>query len=525
MNVAARIDLGVRARARSRVGALPAAVPTAAFLVALVAVSAFVRTRVLDGAFWIDEGLSVGIAAHPVSDLPALLRLDGSPPLYYALLHFWIDAFGSSETATHGLSLLFALLAVPAAFWAATASFGRRAGWIGAALAAFIPFLTVYAQETRMYSLVALLSILATGTFLQAFVGGRRRYVPALAFLLALLLFTHNWALFFGGGLAAAIAFTALRPSSRRRRIVDAAFVFGTAGLAFVPWLPALLDQVAHTGAPWSQAPGAGAILDAPAAVFSGDGSAMTLLLAGGSGLVAIFRGARTPERTAVGATIVLGSATLLLAWVGSQISPAWANRYLAVLIGPMLLLAAVGLARAGRLGVVGFVLILVFWGTYRASDNKSNVDEVAAQVAAQVRPGDLVVSTHPEQVPVLAYYLPSGLSYATALGPVRDPLVMDWRDAVSRLEAAAPKETAERIVDRLAVGRRLLLVQPILRFPQLTLERGWEAPWTRLVRRRSLAWGEVLRRDRRLVRIAMTKPTEETFKGLRGTLYRKIRA
>ena len=87
----------------------------------LVLLSVLLRTRNFDVGFWIDEGLSVGIADRPLSDIPAALRLDGSPPLYYTLLHVWISVFGSTETATHALSLLFAVLAVPRPG-------GRRAG-------------------------------------------------------------------------------------------------------------------------------------------------------------------------------------------------------------------------------------------------------------------------------------------------------------------------------------------------------------------------------------------------------------
>ena len=48
--------------------------------------------------------------------------------------------------------------------WAARALFGDRAAWIAALLAALNPFLTYYAQETRMYALVALLSTVVTAT-------------------------------------------------------------------------------------------------------------------------------------------------------------------------------------------------------------------------------------------------------------------------------------------------------------------------------------------------------------------------
>ena len=142
---------------------LPATVAGSARLLAplavggLVLLSVLLRTRDFGVGFWIDEGLSVGIADRPLSDIPAALRLDGSPPLYYALLHVWISVFGSTETATHALSLLFAVLAVPAAWWAARGLFGETAGLAAALLAATNPFLTHYAQETRMYALVALL--------------------------------------------------------------------------------------------------------------------------------------------------------------------------------------------------------------------------------------------------------------------------------------------------------------------------------------------------------------------------------
>jgi hypothetical protein len=55
---------------------------------------------------------------------------------------------------------VFALVAVPVAWWAARAVFGTRTAWIAAVLAATSPFLTQYAQEARMYALAALLGAL-----------------------------------------------------------------------------------------------------------------------------------------------------------------------------------------------------------------------------------------------------------------------------------------------------------------------------------------------------------------------------
>ena len=161
---------GLMARAATR-----ARIAVPAGLGALVLLSLILRTRELGIGFWIDEGLSVGIADRPLGDIPDALRLDGSPPLYYLLLHVWMQVAGTSEEAARALSLACALLCVPVAWWAARALFGTRAGWMAAVLAATNPFLTEYAQEARMYALCALLALIACGAFGKAIMADASR--------------------------------------------------------------------------------------------------------------------------------------------------------------------------------------------------------------------------------------------------------------------------------------------------------------------------------------------------------------
>jgi mannosyltransferase len=494
----------------------------AALIVALVGLSAFLRTQALGAGLWIDEGLSVGIASHGFLDIPGVLRQDGSPPLYYMLLHVWMAIFGRSEEAVHALSLLFSLLAIPTTLWAGWTLFGRRAGLIGAAVAAILPFLTVYAQEARMYTLMALLGLLATAGFLHVYVFRRRGYLPLFALALAGMLYTHVWALFFAAVAAGVLATLARDAPDRPALVRDGLIGFGAAGALFLPWVPSLVFQVLHTGAPWSTAPSLGNLVPSITGVLGGDSAAVVLLLAAGAGLAAALRLEGSRERTAVLATAALAGGTLLLAFLLSQVSPAWAPRYLAVIVGPVVLLVAAGLARAGRLGLVALAVIPLFWaqGFTDGIEGKSNAREIAEKLGPLMRPGDLVVSTHPEQVPVLHYYLPGELDYATTLGPTADPRVMDWRDAMDRLRNSDTESALDPLIARLPPGGHVLLVRPIIGNDG----PGWKAPWTKLVRKRSIRWGQALARDTRFLRIGRVSTRKLTRFGVRGMLYLKTR-
>ena len=326
------------------------------------------RTRLLDTGFWIDEGLSVGIADRSVLDIPGVLRQDGSPPLYYMLLGLWLPLAGDSEAATHALSLLFAALCVPVAWWGGRLLFGARTGWMAAVLAAANPFLTQYAQETRMYALMVLLGLVALVCWLRAFAAdppedgsvrrgaaARLRGGPRGDALHAQLGRVPR-----PGDRRGRARAARARAAARAPRACCARRCRPTASrsLLYLPWLPTLLYQVAHTGAPWSQAPDLADLASTPARLL-GETAEIALVLAAGAGLVAIVRQRARGRLTAARprrrcALALIGVLTVLVAWLSSQLTPAWATRYLAARCAPFLLLAAAGLAHAGRLGIAG---------------------------------------------------------------------------------------------------------------------------------------------------------------------------
>ena len=230
-----------------------------AFLVVtLTALALLLHGRTLWTSYWGDEAIAVGIAAHPLTSLPHYLVEDGSPPLYYVALHYWMRIFGQSEAATHVLSLVPALLAIPAAWWSAGKLFGRWAARAAAGLVATCAYLAYYSTETRMYSWLVLMALLAVTCFVLAYRGAGRRYWVATTLLMAAALYLQYYGLYLLA--ATVIVGSAVAVRRRARSQLRATWLYGGAcAVLFAPWVPQFLYQLRNTGAPWAPHP---AVLD-----------------------------------------------------------------------------------------------------------------------------------------------------------------------------------------------------------------------------------------------------------------------
>jgi hypothetical protein len=346
-----------------------------------------------------------------------------------------------------------------------------------------------------MYELMALLGTLATAAFVHGFVYRRRRYLILFAVSEALLLYSHAWGLFFGAGSVVALILIWRASEDRRGLVRDAVMTYLGAGILFVPWLPNFIYQASHTGAPWAPTIKFGVPILLSRDLLGGDRMTVVLVFAIVIGLAQLFTGRyrRTTEATVMWTLIVLPLATLILAWLASQITPAFVARYMAPILASILLLAAWGAARSGVVGLVAIVLSVVFVvhiSSY-ATQYKSDMRDISGEMTPLLHPGDLVLSGQPDQIPLAWYYLPAGLRYATALGRVGDPSYMNWVFALRRLRHAQPAVELDPLVASLKPGQQLLYVRPLTEGSQ-----NWKSAWTSLVRRRSAQLGEILQDD-----------------------------
>ncbi len=152
-------------------------------------------------SFWNDEGNSARLSERSLSLIIEGTASDIHPPLYYILLRGWRELLGDSEFGLRSFSAFAGILTVAATITLGKLVFRRRAGppyrstiFILAAslLAALNPALIYYSQETRMYSMLALLTAVSTITlwrWLNADHSGK--WAVAYVFTTAAALYTH----------------------------------------------------------------------------------------------------------------------------------------------------------------------------------------------------------------------------------------------------------------------------------------------------------------------------------------------
>jgi mannosyltransferase len=491
-------------RAPARFERLPRWFSTGGVVLFFLAVSAFIRLHYLHGELWAEEAATVGVATHSLSQIPGILWRGGGAPLYFWLLHLWMDAFGSGEGAVHAMSVLAGLLTIPAGTWLAWSLWGRRAGFLAAALFAFSSFLTTFAEEARPYELMGLLGLLAAGAFVHAFVLRRRRgFLPLFTITLILMAYTDYWGFVFWAACAVALVPVWRRSEDRPRVIRDALLAYGIAALVFVPWLPTLIHQMAESTSPWQYVPLPSA--NVPRQLFGTDRVVAVFAFIWLAGLAPVLTSRRrSGEATAAISLILLAVSGLLLALVARLAVPDWDYRLFAPLIGPLLLVTALAGARSNLLGLLLVAVSCAFLANPASFIDpvKSDVRDIAGELQSDLRQGDAVLVAQPEQAPLAWYYLPGGLRFFTALGPDPHPSWMNWDDALGRLQRQNPSRLVADLAAELHPGQRLLYIRPLA-----GTVSNWSEGWAVLVRRRAAQIGAALATNPQLVRLPPYAP------------------
>jgi uncharacterized membrane protein len=464
----------------------------AGIVIALIVAAGVFLRFFTHSAMWLDEALTVDRSRLPIGDIVASLKQDGAPPLYYYLLHFWMELFGQSDLATRSLSGVIGVAALPVAWLAANRFAGRTGAWITLVLLASAPFAVYYSTEARMYALEILLTGCGYLALSRAMEQPRPGNLIAIGVVTAALLYTQYWSLY----LIAAIGIwllgsawvdrrnrtTSLVPTTAARHPLSAFFAVAGGCLLFVPWLPIFLYQSKHTGTPWAKPPNFGAIVSALTAFTDNQGSlevgttqgrilAVVYLLMLPLAIFGIGRSGRTidldlhtrPQARGM-AFAVIG--TLFLAIAGGILTgSAFAPRYASVIFLPLLLLVALGFITLFSLRIRLVVLALaVAAGLFASFQNidtqRTQASQVAAVINAHAQPGDIIAFCPDQLGPAVFRVTDSPSRYRMTTFPRgTNPAFVDWVDYEKAVKAVSPASFADKLATDAGTNHRIWLV------------------------------------------------------------------
>lgn len=147
-------------------------------------------------SIWIDEGFSITVSKLSLIQIIKEVSQDAHPPLYFIILHYWIKIFGDSEFSTRFLSTIFGVCAIFMMYKVGSLLFNKKTGIISALLLALSKFHIHYSQDVRMYSLIALLTLVSFYFFIKFF--NKRNFVILISYILSsiLLIYAHSVGIF-----------------------------------------------------------------------------------------------------------------------------------------------------------------------------------------------------------------------------------------------------------------------------------------------------------------------------------------
>jgi len=461
----------------------------------LIFIGAVLRLFMLRArSLWFDEASTLLLASVPLARLPAtIVRDEGNPPLFAALMHGWIALFSDP---LFGLRLFSALSGIAALF--AFRALARRvlpekARAPALFFAAFSSYWVHLAQDGRVYSFLLLLALLAAIVVWDLGERPTVRRWAAYAALGVAGLYAHYY---FAVVLAGHALWLLVRARRERRPLRDWALAHAAIAAVFLPWLPHFRDQLRlHVHDPvLGEALGPRHLLDTVGTIFYdptflGLALPQWLPVAVGAGVVVLlgFAAARARRANAVERSGLVFSfcgfgvplALILLVELILR-RPVTQARYFAPLSPYLFLCAAAALdgARAAARGARMLAMLVVVGGLAGYYVSAAYVDPKLGALADALRRTDarrpiVYVGTY-YYLPMRVYYLPErpqylaaegeGLGYDYAGIPPYDGLM--GRERLARLGPCLVIDESRRLTSRLASAATGRQLAPLL-FPR----------------------------------------------------------
>ncbi|MEO1162935.1 MAG: hypothetical protein AAFV98_04050 [Chloroflexota bacterium] len=315
----------------------------------------------LDG----DDGFTLRLIQLPFADLwngLVALDIDIHPPLYYVLLHGWMQVMGEGLLALRGFGLMVDMLAGALIVRGALHMGDKRVGYTALLLWATAPLLLFSTMLLRMYPLLAFWSAMGMVS-LSAFVRGRTLTLVGLCIATLGALYTHLFGLILLAGWGVALFVAWLVGQITWRRLMLSGISLAGMLALYAPWLALRFSDLGN-GSVAGQSPALVAdTIHVPGQVLLTAWLGNTDFVAPVTGLVAVlvFLGmvgliVRNASREKWVLLALVGA--LYGALIAATIANFFRPRYLTILLPPMLVFVSVALGSVRWRAVYGVLIV-----------------------------------------------------------------------------------------------------------------------------------------------------------------------
>lgn len=201
---------------------------------------------------WHDEGYSAMLAEYPVGELIHRTALDVHPPLYYLLLKLWGSMFGVTDVALRSLSVVFAVTSIVFMALLAKKLFGYRVAYYVLPFLALSPVILRYGQEMRMYTMAMTFVIASVYGFVSYATTKQKKWLGLYVLSAVALLYTHYFIsmALLGPWVYLVYVYVSDKKGWKLFFIEQKEWFIAHFCMlvAFLPWLPTVIDQVKSVG-------------------------------------------------------------------------------------------------------------------------------------------------------------------------------------------------------------------------------------------------------------------------------------
>ena len=217
-------------------------------IILLVLGSIFLLAPLFHETLWFDEAYSVGIASHSFKDIWVIGGHDVHPVLYYFFLHLIYLIAGNNSILFYRLFswLCFVLLGI-FGYTHIRKDFGEKKGFIFSYLVYFLPVVSLYTSEIRMYSLGMLLATIFAFYAYRIYKNNITKSTYFIFMITSLATaYTHYYGLMLAGIINLALFIYLIKNKETRKNDLKKFIICAVIQvLLYLPWLVYFVIQLA----------------------------------------------------------------------------------------------------------------------------------------------------------------------------------------------------------------------------------------------------------------------------------------